>query len=186
MSASPPTESCFLLSVDVQTGFLPLLPDSAALIQRCRFALEAAQLFGFGVGFTEQVPEKLGTTVPELRALAPNAPLWTKSAFSAWGVPELPKHLSESGITSLLLAGIETSICIYQTARDARAAGVDVTVLADCVQARRPADAQVALAELARLDVRILPLETVCYDWLQDARHPQFRSYTQLVKRFSA
>jgi len=182
VSAAQP-KSCFLLAVDIQTGFLPLLPDSGALIRRCSFALEAAQLLGFGVGITEQVPEKLGPTVPELRALAPKAPLWTKSAFSAWGVPELPKHLSESGITSLLLAGLETPICIYQTARDALAAGIDVTVLADCVQARRPADAQAALAELARLGARVLALEAVCYDWLQDARHPQFRSFTQLVKR---
>lgn len=185
MNAAKP-ESCFLLSVDIQTGFLPLLPDSTGLVRRCCFAVEAAQLLGFGVGFTEQVPEKLGTTVPELRTLAPKAPLWTKSAFSAWRAPELPADLSKSGRTCLLLAGLETSICIFQTARDALAAGIEVTVLADCVQARRPADARAALAELARLGARVLAIETVCYDWLQDAKHPQFRSFTQLVKRHSA
>jgi nicotinamidase-related amidase len=80
---------------------------------------------------------------------------------------------------------VETPVCVYQTAIDALRSGLQVTVLADCVGARRPDDAQVCLQALARAGAHLLPAETVFYSVLGSAEHPAFRAYTELVKRYA-
>ncbi|MBM3866476.1 MAG: isochorismatase family protein [Verrucomicrobia bacterium] len=184
MAAAPsPPSDLLLLAVDLQADLLAAVDPAGALTRDCRFALAAATGLGLPVAFTEQVPAKLGATAPALRAPAPAAPVWPKDTFSALGDPALRGALlAPGGPRHLLLAGIETPICVYQTAIDALRAELEVTVLIDCVGARRPADAAAALAALARLGCHLLPAETVFYALAQDARHPFFRGLTTLVK----
>jgi len=134
--------------------------------------------------FTEQVPEKLGGTAPELLSLATRPEAIGKDAFSAFGSEKIADRLRASGVRQLLLCGIETPVCVYQTARDALAAGYEVTVLADCVGARRAGDAATVLTHLAAAGCNVLPAETVFYARLQNTRHPFFRDYTRLVKKY--
>lgn len=183
MSHPDPTET-FLLVVDMQPVFFPVLAGADVVVKRCALALEAARGLGLGIGFTEQVPAKLGPTATELLAAAPGAPVWGKTAFSALGDPTVRAALHDRGVRRLLLAGIETSVCVYQTAADALEAGLEVAIFSDAVTARRPDDARHALDELARRGAAVLPVETVFYQWLRDANHPFFRAYTQLVKKY--
>jgi hypothetical protein len=179
---SPPSD-LLLLAVDLQPGLLAAIDPAGALTRDCRFALAAATGLGLPVAFTEQVPAKLGSTVTGLRAAAPAAPVWAKQTFSAFGDEAVREALlGPTGPRHLLLAGIETPICVYQTAIDALRAELAVTVLTDCVGARRPADAAAALGALARLGCHLLPAETVFYSLLQDSCHPFFRGLTALVK----
>jgi isochorismate hydrolase len=183
MSEAPPpaVAGATLLCLDVQASFLSALPDGARMLRRCQFA--AAAGLGLPVAFTEQVPEKLGPTVPELRRLAPEAAVFAKRSFSALGDAAIRAALTgERGVEHLLLCGLETPICVYQTAVDALNADLQVTVLSDAVGARRDADAAVCLAALARAGVHLLPAETVFYALLGGADHPYFKVYTQLVK----
>jgi nicotinamidase-related amidase len=172
-----------LLAVDLQPGLLAAIDPAGELTRDCRFALAAATGLGIPVAFTEQVPAKLGATPAVLRGAAPAAPVWAKETFSVLGDPTARGALlAPGGPRHLLLAGIETPICVYQTAIDALRAELEVTVLTDCVGARRPADAAAALGALARLGCHLLPAETVLYSLVQDARHPFFRDLTALVK----
>jgi len=188
VAAAPSLPSdLLLLAVDLQPGLLAAIDPAGALTRDCRFALAAATGLGLPVAFTEQVPAKLGATSPALRVVAPSAPVWAKNTFSALGDPAVRGALlAPGGPRHLLLAGIETPICVYQTAIDALRAELEVTVLTDCVGARRPADAAAALAALARLGCHLLPAETVFYALAQDARHPFFRGLTALVKARTA
>jgi len=172
-----------LLCLDMQPAFLKAVPDSDLLLRRCRLAIAAAGGLGMPAGFTEQVPAKLGVTDPGLRALAPTAPVYAKESFSAFADPTARAQLLGSGtLEHLLLCGIETPICVYQTALQALDADVAVTVLSDAVGARRAEDARTCLAALARAGVHILPVETVFYAMLGGAKHPFFKAYTELVK----
>ena len=180
----PEASETFLLMVDMQPVFFPVLAGADGVVKRCTLALESARGLGLGIGFTEQVPAKLGPTAPGLLAAAPGAPVWGKTALSALGDPTVRAALHDRGVRRLLLAGIETPICIFQTAADALQAWFEVTVLADAVTAGRPEDARHALAELGRRGAAVLPVETVFYQWLRDANHPFFRAFTQLVKKY--
>ena len=174
-----------LLCIDLQPAFLQAVPGSAALLRRCAFAVEAARGLELPVLFTEQVPAKLGPTAPELLALVDAPPVLAKDEFSALANEPVRAAVRARAVPQLYLAGIETPVCVFQTARDALAAGLQVTVLTDCVGARRADDAAAALSQLARLGAQLLPAETVGYSLLRSARHPFFRAYTQLVKKYS-
>jgi nicotinamidase-related amidase len=172
-----------LLGVDLQPVFLGAVVDGARLQRRCAFTVAAATGLGLPVAFTEQVPHKLGGTAPELLALAPGATVFAKSTFSALADESIREALLDRiGVDHLLLCGVETPVCIYQTALAALTAGVPVTVLSDGVGARRPDDAAACLAALRHHGAHVLPAETVFYSLLRDVQHPFFKAYTQLVK----
>lgn len=183
---SPPSASrALLLCIDLQPAFLNAMPGSARVLRRCAFAIEAAQGFGLPVAFTEQVPQKLGGTAPELLALAGKSPVWGKTAFSALADDGIRDALRRRAVQHLVICGLETPVCIYQTALAALDSQHRVTVLADAVAARRDDDARTALAALAQAGVNVLPAETVFYMLLRDAAHPFFKAYTQLVKNYA-
>jgi nicotinamidase-related amidase len=184
MPATPPVIGVVLLCIDLQPPFLNAMSAGATVLRRCAFAIEAAGGFGIPVAFTEQVPQKLGGTAPELLALAGKPAVWGKATFSALADDGIRDALRQRAPDHLFLCGVETSVCIYQTALDALDAHYQVTVLADAVGARRPDDAQVALTALARAGVQVLASETVFYSLLGDAGHSFFKAYTQLVKKY--
>ncbi len=179
------SDGAFLLCLDLQPAFLNAMAGGARALRRCAFAIEAAQVLGVPVAFTEQVPQKLGGTAPELLALAGRCPVWGKTAFSALADDGIRDALRQRTVKHLILCGLETPVCIYQTAIAALDAPYQVTVLMDAVTARRDEDAQAALAALAQAGVKVLPAETVFYARLHDAMHPFFKTYTQLVKKYA-
>jgi nicotinamidase-related amidase len=176
-------DDTLLLCVDMQPKFISAVQHGFRVRRRCEFAVAAAVGIGVPVAFTEQVPSKLGPTAPELLNLAPHASVWSKNCFSALrdeGIRDAV--LRQRGAAHILLCGLETPVCIYQTAITALAEGLQITVLSDAVGARREADAQTCLDALKRGGVHVLPAETVFYSLLHDVGHPFFRGYTKLVK----
>ncbi len=179
-------DNTLLLCVDLQESFLRVMPQRERLQKRCEFAIAAAVGLGMPVAFTEQVPEKLGGTLPRLLELAPQAAVWGKKAFSALGDDGIRDAvLRQRNVQHLLLCGIETPVCVYQTAIAALAEDLQVTLLSDAVGARRDDDARTCLEALRQAGVHVLPAETVFYALLRDVSHPFFRGYTQLVKSAS-
>ena len=186
MSEFPTLDSVLLVCLDLQPAFLQAMSDPVQLEKRARFAIAAAKGLGLRTVFTEQVPGKLGKTLDTLVAEAgPQAPVFGKTAFSALKDPGFDRYLNDSPVSHLLVCGLETPVCVYQTAADALQRELGVTILADAIGARRPDDAQAALAELARAGAHVLSSESVFYALLGDANHPFFRSYTQLVKAYA-
>lgn len=176
-------EDTLLLCIDMQPVFIKAMAGGERVLRRCEFAVAAAQGIGLPVLFTEQVPEKLGGTAASLRNLALSAPALGKRTFSALADEGLRDAvLRDNEIEHLILCGIETPVCVYQTAIAAIAQGLEVTVLSDCVDARRPDDARVCLEALVKSGAHVLPAETVFYALLRDVGHPFFKAYTQLVK----
>ncbi|MFH1496744.1 MAG: isochorismatase family protein [Verrucomicrobiota bacterium] len=178
-SAAP---GAVLLAVDLQTKLLPTVAGADALASRCRLAIKAAVGLGIPVIFTEQAPDKLGPTAPAIRAAAPDAPVFAKAAFSGLSDGVVTKQLRALGCEHVLICGLETPVCVYQTALNALAEDFQVTVLTDAVGARRPDDAAHCLRSLGSAGVHLLPVETVLYALLHDAGHPFFKTLTQLVK----
>lgn len=183
---APLPDDTLLLCVDMQPVFLKAIPDADRVLRRCEFAITAALGVGVPVAFTEQVPMKLGGTAPELISLALRAPVWGKNTFSALADEGIRDDLlRRRDVQHLILCGIETAVCVYQTAVAALVDGLQVTVLSDAVGSRRFEDGHVCIAALARQGVQVLPAETVFYALLRDVGHPYFRAFTQLVKAHS-
>ena len=184
-SAPPPPDGLGLLVVDMQTAFAPVIEGWSLLLKRCRFAIQAADLLGIPVAFTEQVPEKLGPTDSSLTGESKRA-IFPKTSFSALQAPGLTTFCAEKELHHLLIIGIEIPVCIYQTVLDALPQDMEVTLLSDCLGARRPDDAHWAMRSLGNEGVHILPSETVFYAMLAQATDPRFPAFTKLVKEAGA
>lgn len=181
---SDPSNHLGLLLVDFQDVFLKTIPDRERLLQRTGFALQSAELLDVAVAATEQMPEKLGGTTESITTLwNPDTPVFDKSAFSALEADGLHRWIEANQIDHLLIAGIESSICVYQTAVQALSEDIGVTLLADCISERRNEDRESIIQQLLAMDAHVLPSETIFYSLLGSADHPKFREFTQLVKR---
>ncbi len=184
-SADPALSGILLLCIDLQPNFLKAIPGADLVQRRCAFAIQAATGLGIDVVFTEQVPQKLGGTTPELLGLVKKSVTFGKITFSALADDGIRDALCNGTVEHVLLCGIETSVCVYQTALDAIAANLQVTLLSDCVASRRSDDARVCLDALIRAGVHVLPSESVFYSLLHGVQHPFFRGFTQLVKTYT-
>ena len=180
---SKPIQHLGLLCLDLQDPFLNAIPDSEQLIRRCSFAIEAAELLGVQIAVTEQVPEKLSPTTDALRERLPgNTPIFGKRSFSGLQAEGAERWIESNQIDHLLLIGIETPICVYQTAVHALGNDLGVTLMADCIGQRRLVDREPVLQQLLAMEAHVLPSETIFYILMGAADHADFRAFTQLVK----
>lgn len=183
-AARMPVPNLALLVVDAQPVFLNASPEGAALGDACRFVVATASALDIRVVFTEQRPDKLGGTRADIRAAAPkSAPVFAKSTFSAFGEEGVAEWLRDNDITHLLVAGLETPICVYQTVLGAMAEGLEVTLLTDATGGRRSADHEATLRALEKKsECHLMPSEAVFFALMGDASHGAFKAVSALVK----
>ena len=171
-----------LLVVDVQERFVPAMHEIEPVVANIERLARAAGLFDIPIVASEQVPQKLGPTLPSLAELLP--PSVAKSKFSAaellGGPPQ--DHSRETERPQVVLCGIETHVCILQTAVELAERDRLPVVVVDATTSRTPASHAAALARLQQLGVTLATTEMVLFEWLRDAAHPAFREVSRLIR----
>jgi len=165
-----------LLIIDPQVRMMPAIDGGNAALSRMKFLVESARALAIPVWSTRQNPEKLGDLEPGLEGDRN----FDKLSFSSY--PAIAEEVPAD--TTLILAGVETHICVYQTARDFLLAGYSVKVAADAVGARSPDRHDLGLRALSTAGAELLHSEALVYDWLLSADHPRFRDVLAIVKRY--
>ena len=176
MRLSP--ESSMLCVVDVQERLVPAMTDGAAVVARCRRLVEAARLLEVATVVTEQYRKGLGPTVPELSGLLP--PPLEKLAFSCCGAEGFAATIP-AAVGQIVLCGLETHVCIAQTALDLLADGYAVFLAVDAITSRHPLDRDVALRRLEGAGAVPTTSEAVIFEWCRTAAHPRFQDVRKLV-----
>ncbi len=175
-----------LCLVDLQERLLPAITAAQQIVWNAGRLIEAANFLGVEVLATEQVPDKLGPTVEAISTLLPNPPA-SKVAFSSAACGELfAKHLDGDGLPGrhrVLLAGIETHVCVQQTAYDLMAAGFQVFLCADATGSRFKHDYKVALRRMESAGVVLTTTEAALFEWCVEAGIPEFKQISRLVKQ---
>ncbi len=169
-----------LLVIDVQEKLVPLIRGHEALVRNIAFLLDAAALVGVPALATEQYPKGLGPTVAALRQHLPERP--DKVGFSCCAVPSVVDQLRRGGRSKVLLAGIETHVCVLHTALDLLALDFRVYVAADAVGSRYALDHDLGLRRMERAWATLVTSETSVFEWAGGADHPQFRAVSRLVQ----
>jgi nicotinamidase-related amidase len=169
-----------LLVIDVQEKLLPLIPQGAALVRNVAFLIDAATALGMPVHATEQYPRGLGPTVPELAARLPTRP--DKTAFSGCAVPGLVEALHRAARPKVVVAGMETHVCVLQTALDLLALDFRVFIPVDAVAARFAIDHDTALRRLEQAGAVLTTVEGCAFEWVGGSAHPQFKAISKLVQ----
>jgi nicotinamidase-related amidase len=169
-----------LLVIDVQEKLVPLIPDSRALLRNIAFLLDGARTLGMPVQATEQYPKGLGATVPEIAKRLGQRP--DKLAFTCCAVPSIVPGFRSAGRQKIVLAGIETHVCVLQTALDLLALDFQVYVPADAVGSRFHQDDEFALHRMERAGAIVTTSETAVFEWVGAAGTPQFKEISRLVQ----
>jgi nicotinamidase-related amidase len=170
-----------LLVIDMQEKLLAAQPLAERIVWNCRRLLDGAKNLGVTAAATEQNPAKLGPTASTLATRLPAAPRG-KMAFSCGACGELFAEWRVAGIERVLLCGIETHVCVQQTALDLLAAGYQVYIAADAVGARTALDHDVALRRLDSAGATITTTEAALFEWCGEAGTDAFRQISALVK----
>ena len=172
-----------LLIVDVQEKLVAAISDSSRerLVANCRFLVEGAKLFGVPVTATEQYPQGLGPTVASLAELIGERP--AKKRFSAVECTGWPTAANGGDDRfQIVVAGMESHVCVMQTVLDLLASGYQVTVVADAIAARGGLDHQTALERMANSGATLSTSEAVLFEWCESAEAPEFKQLSALVK----
>jgi nicotinamidase-related amidase len=170
--------SSLLAVIDVQERLLAVMAEGGRVVSRTARLADAAALLGVRVAVTEQYPKGLGPTPADLAARLPVA--GTKMSFSCCGSSAFAAAL-EADVESVVLAGLETHVCVAQTALDLLARGLAVFVAVDAVASRHAIDHQVALERLAGAGAILTTSEAVLFEWCGSAEHPRFQDGRRLV-----
>jgi nicotinamidase-related amidase len=178
----PTPNNALLLIVDVQGKLARLMHDSEAMIRQQRILAEACRLLEIPVVWAEQLPDKLGETVPELAETLEGHTPFAKSSFGCWGDEPLRTAIQNSGRSHILLCGIEAHVCVWQTAAALREEGYEVHLIADAVSSRSAFNRDIAFRRMEATGVHLSNVEMALFELMKDANHPRFRDVTRLLK----
>jgi nicotinamidase-related amidase len=172
-----------LALIDIQEKFRPTIAGIEALIRRIEILARAAMRLGVPVLATEQYPKALGNTVAEIKRWLPDSQAYLpKMCFSSAACVPFRDALAATGRRQVVLAGIETHVCVLQTALELAAAGHSVYVVEDAVSSRQSADRQAALERMSRHGIERITAEMAVFEWLREAGTPEFKELQALIK----
>lgn len=190
MNGSPATRSPELLSthesllliLDMQERLLPQINDASAIATACVQLLRVARLFEIPTCLTEQYPRGLGSTTPELSSLVPAENRREKLRFSAAPATDWPPASErEDARVQIVIAGIETHICVLQSALDFISLGYRVFVAANAVGSQNREDHFIALQRLRDAGASITTTQSVFFEWCEEAGTDEFRAMREIL-----
>ena len=172
-----------IIVIDVQEKLLPHIADNEEMVFNIERILEAANELQIPVFVSEQYPKGLGHTISEFEVLLDSFPVYEKSMFSIRECEPLWEQLQKRDIKNVLLVGIETHVCVFQSAMDLLANGYEVYVCIDAVGSRFEEDYMTAMQRMETSGVTLLTTEMAMFEWCEAAGTPEFKSISKLVQR---
>jgi len=175
-------ERVALLVVDVQERLWPVMRERQRLVDRIVIMIKACDLLKIPIFVTEQYPKGLGVTVPPVKQVLGGKEPLVKMTFSCCGLTKVLKALEKRGIEKVIVVGIESHVCILQTALDLLARGFQVHLPRDAVSSRHEEDERTALQRMAREGVVITTVEMALFELLRTAEAREFKQVSRLIK----
>ena len=173
--------SCLLI-VDVQERLAPVMSDPRRVLHNCTLLMRAAQRLEIPILVSEQYPKGLGPTMVDLRPYLPAEGAMPKLHFSAASDETILAKLQGFKRGQVVIAGIETHVCVLQTALDLKAKGFEVMVAADACASRRIESEQMGWSRMRQCGVELLSVEMVLFEWMHKAGTPEFKELSALIK----
>jgi nicotinamidase-related amidase len=169
--------------IDMQIKLAPAMPADAlqSVVKNCSILAQAANALAVPIVATEQYPQGLGETLPEIKQFLPNNKFIAKMAFSACGEPKFNQQLQREN-SQIILAGMEAHICVLQTALDLLQANKQVFVVEDAIISRNPANKANAIARMRDAGCVIGNTESIVFEWLGNANHDAFKAVSKLIR----
>ena len=175
-----------LVVIDMQERLMPAIADGDAVTRAAGVLIEASRQLEVPVVVTEQYPKGLGPTVDAIAGRLPNdATVVEKMTFSAARNHDFASRLDgfrAAGRDHIVVCGVESHVCVMQTAADLDANGYTVHIVVDACGSRAPASKDAALTRFGAMGVSCVTTEMALFEWLEVAGTPEFKAVSRLVK----
>jgi nicotinamidase-related amidase len=171
-----------LVVIDLQERFRDLIHDAPMVLKGSGRLIRACRELDLPILLTEHYSRGLGATMTEIRTLLPGVKPLEKIAFSCYGDAGFRERLNGLNRDQIILCGIETHVCVYQTARDLMDRGKQVAVAADAVGSRLARDREIGMQHMRRIGVQIMNVEMILFEMLREAQTADFKAIAPILK----
>lgn len=176
------TDNTIFLMIDIQEKLVNMLKNSIEIEKNNSILAKSAQILNIPILLTEQYPQGLGCTVPTVKSFINENNIYEKTTFSALQVETLKTALADTGRKKVVLTGIESHICVYQTAKELLKEGYEVFVVKNACASRSKKDYRTALELMRDYGAKLTCVETVLFELLGSSKNPNFKEIQLLIK----
>ena len=175
-------DQVLLLVIDIQGKLAHAMFQKESLFEATKRALRASKALRIPIVCTEQYPKGLGPTVEEIAEELGAIPRFSKTSFSCLGCEEISRSIMDLKRRQILVSGIESHICVYQTTRDLLREGYEVHLLCDAISSRLPENKIVGLKRAQQEGAVLSSVEMALFEIMGGAEYPAFKDVVQIVK----
>ncbi|MFT5387967.1 MAG: nicotinamidase-related amidase [Candidatus Omnitrophota bacterium] len=175
-------DNCILLIIDIQGKLSELVLNSSAVIKNTAVLAQTANYLNIPIIYTEQVPEKIGATVNDVKKHLQEIDPITKRTFSCCGEQKFIKSLSELNRNNIIVVGMEAHVCVYQTVYDLISKNYIVKVVKDAVSSRNEDDYNIAMHHMDQCKAQMTTTEMILCELIKSADHERFKDIMAFLK----
>lgn len=175
-------KKCCLVVIDIQGKLAQLMYEKERLFENIQILIKVAKILDIPIIWCQQAPKALGHTIPAIAELLTEEQPVNKTSFSCCGDNQFRSRLDDLGPKQVILCGIETHVCVYQTALDLLKQNKEVTVIADAVSSRTFDNKKIAIKKITAEGAKISSVEMALFELLKTAEHPKFKEIAKLIK----
>nr|WP_321487187.1 isochorismatase family protein [uncultured Draconibacterium sp.] len=170
------------LVIDIQERLIAAMNDKETLLKNCETLTQGLKELEVPMLVSQQYTKGLGETVTEIQAAFDEFSYYEKKDFSCYDVPEITERLKDLEVKNIIICGIESHVCVLQTAVDLKAAGLNPIVIMDCVSSRTAANVELAKERFRFEGIMMSSYESILFELTGSAGDPSFRAISKLVK----
>ena len=170
------------LVIDVQEKLFPHIFEAEKLERNLNILVEGLTLLHIPIIVSDQYKKGLGETIPSIKELVKDYPHTEKTSFSCCDEPIIQEKIELSGKRNIILVGVESHVCLLQTAIDLKERGFNPIVVADCISSRTAENKQIALTRYQQEGVVLTTYESILFELCRYAQGDAFKAISKLVK----
>lgn len=170
------------LIIDIQERLFPVMQEQITLLKNCKILTQGLQVLNIPLLTTQQYTKGLGETLPEIKASIVDFEFIEKRDFSCYDEPAVKDKLKEFKAKNIIICGIESHVCVLQTAVDLKEAGLNPIVVMDCVSSRTQENIELTKERFRVEGIMMTSYESILFELTRSAGAPEFRAISKLVK----
>jgi isochorismate hydrolase len=170
------------LVIDFQERLFPVMWEKEKLLKNCQILIQGLNELGLPLIVTQQYTKGLGETVEEIKSVLPDFHFIEKREFSCCDEPSVDVKLAELQTKNVVICGIESHVCVLQTAIDLKEAGYHPVVVMDCVSSRSPESIELAKERFRFEGIMMTSVESILFELTRSSAALEFKAISKLVK----
>ncbi|HDR52133.1 MAG TPA: hydrolase [Mariniphaga anaerophila] len=170
------------LVIDIQERLFPAMWEKEKFLKNCQILIHGLNELGLPLLVTQQYTKGLGETVEGIKSVLPDFQSIEKRDFSCCDEPQVNLKLAELQIKNVIICGIESHVCVLQTAIDLKEAGFNPVVVMDCVSSRTQESIELAKERFRFEGIMMTSVESILFELTRSSAAPEFKTISKLVK----